>query len=113
MARENISNQIWAGAGDAIADVREKLEEAIWGRAVTERGDAPEWPKAEEPQIEPQGMNGEVLSPEHEPYSYAPGDTLLERGTVIEGQAVQWPEAQETQPTQMLEDHSRDVDIDR
>lgn len=51
MARENFSDQLWNGLGDAIADIREKLiEEAMWGRVVNERDSAPQWPQAQEQQ---------------------------------------------------------------
>ena len=50
MQKQNFSEQLWSGVGDAIADIREKLEESLWGRAVTERGEAPQWPQAREEQ---------------------------------------------------------------
>ena len=115
MPEQNFADQLWNGLADAVADIREKVVEEPWfGRVVTERGDAPEWPKAEEPNIEPQGMSGETLGPEHEAQSYNPSsDRLLEHGQVIDNEPARWPEAREPGPSQSLEDRSSDIDIDR
>jgi hypothetical protein len=49
MPEQNFSEQLWSGLADAVADIREKVvEEPMWGRAVTERGEAPQWPEARE-----------------------------------------------------------------
>jgi len=45
MREQSFSEQLWNGLGDAVADIREKLEESLFGRAVTERGEAPQWPR--------------------------------------------------------------------
>jgi hypothetical protein len=112
------ADDLWKGAGDAIADVREKFEEAVWGRAVTERGEGAQWPQAEEPQhMEPEGLNGEILPPEAAASHEAAGP-LLEHGTVINQEPgrddtalAHWPEAREPEP-----EHERNVpeqDIER
>ncbi len=42
---------LWQGIGEAVSDIRQKLvEEPMWGRAVTDRDSAPEWPQAQEPE---------------------------------------------------------------
>jgi hypothetical protein len=51
MARQSASDEFVQGFGNAVADIREKFEESVYGRAVTERGgDAPQWPEAREPE---------------------------------------------------------------
>jgi hypothetical protein len=50
MSRQSFSDQLWNGLGDGVADIREKFEEAMWGRAVTDGPEAPHWPEAQEPE---------------------------------------------------------------
>src|ERR1700678_4092021 len=48
MAKRTLSEELWKGLSDGVADIREKFEESVWGRSVTERGDAAQWPEAEQ-----------------------------------------------------------------
>jgi hypothetical protein len=50
MSRQSFSDQLWNGLGNGVADIREKFEEAMWGRAVTDRSEGPRWPEALEEQ---------------------------------------------------------------
>jgi hypothetical protein len=52
MSKQSLSEQLWNGLADAVADIREKVvEEPMWGRSLTEREtQAPEWPQAREEQ---------------------------------------------------------------
>jgi hypothetical protein len=51
MREERLFDQLYQGVANAVADVREKFEEAVWGRAVTDReATAPHWPEAREPE---------------------------------------------------------------
>ena len=121
MSSQSFSEQLWNGIGDAIADIREKAVEEPWfGRVVTERGDAMEWPQAQEPepmQMQPEGMTGDILPPEHA--AHEPGGwPALEQGTVLEGQAepvqdsprLDWPQAQDMEPQR---EQAQDIDLDR
>jgi hypothetical protein len=55
MRNESVFDQLIRGIGDAVVDIREKVEEALYGRVVNER-DAPQaqpmaaWPQAREVQ---------------------------------------------------------------
>lgn len=113
------SEELWNGLGDAIADIRERAVEEPWfGRVVTERGDAAEWPQAQEPQqMEPELPAGEILPPERE--AHEPGAwPRLEHGTVLEGQAdpmphsprLEWPQEREMEPER---EHAQEMDLDR
>lgn len=119
----------WKGMGDAIADIREKTEEALWGRPVTERGEAaeasPQWPQAREEQ-EPQGMSGDILPPEPAVSHETPSWPRVEHGAVLEGEAQEisrdtprlgWPEAREAESPGFAERERErnepDPDIDR
>jgi len=43
------SDEFWQGLGNAIEDVRQKVvEEPMYGRAVTDGQDGPQWPQATE-----------------------------------------------------------------
>jgi hypothetical protein len=63
MAKRTFSEELWKGLSDGVADIREKFEESVWGRAVTERGDAPQWPEAREPEAREHAAEQQ---PEHE-----------------------------------------------
>jgi hypothetical protein len=66
MAHSNLSDQLWNGLGDGVADIREKFEEAVWGRAVTDGPDGPRWPEVREEQPS-FGSSTHVREMEHEP----------------------------------------------
>jgi hypothetical protein len=51
MRGQSLSEQLWSGLGNAISDVREKLETSLWGSPVTERGESPQWPQAQEQEL--------------------------------------------------------------
>ncbi|HEV8039087.1 MAG TPA: hypothetical protein VGP62_09505 [Bryobacteraceae bacterium] len=42
--------RLWDGMGDAVSDIREKFEEAMWGRAVTDGPERLQWPEPQEPE---------------------------------------------------------------
>lgn len=120
MRAESFGEALWNGVGDAVADVREKYEEAVWGRAVTEPGEPPEWPQAHEQQQMQQetGMpTGEILPPEHDAHEEARW-AELEHGTVLEGQAeriedtprLEWPQGRDMEQERERE---QDIDLDR
>jgi hypothetical protein len=47
MANQSLWEEFSRGFGDAIADIREKVVEEPWyGRVVTDRDTAPQWPEA-------------------------------------------------------------------
>lgn len=124
MAERSFFEEIYAGMADAVADIREKVVEEPWfGRAVTERGEAPQWPEAREAEAEPQpgGLNGEILGPEAEPMNTRDSAAFLEHGSVLDAQPMntesspQWPEARQalTYNPEQERDRSPDMDIDR
>jgi hypothetical protein len=53
MQRKSILDEILSGVGDAVADVREKYEEAVFGRAVTEPDTEPRLWAAREAETAP------------------------------------------------------------
>jgi hypothetical protein len=119
MPRESFGEQLWRGLGDAVADIREKVvEEPMWGRVVTERGEAPEWPQARE--AEPsahEGLSGETLGPESQPMNTHDNAGLLQHGFVIDAEPMNresspsWTEA--TRALTYNPQHEQDKDIDR
>jgi hypothetical protein len=124
MQERGVWEQIFVGLGDAIADIREKAEEAIWGREVTERGEHMPWPQAPERQQQSERTYGEILPPEHSASHEAGPWPRLESGAVLEGQAeyiredtprLQWSQARESQPEvgEHDRDSAADIDIDR
>ncbi len=123
MSRESFGDQLWNGLADAVADLRERHEEAWFGRAVTERGEAPEWPQAREAEPQSTGLNGDILGPEVEPMQPRDSAGLLEHGYVLNAEAMQpestslWPQAREAltyNPEQERDrSHEPDMDIDR
>jgi hypothetical protein len=47
MKNSTFSEQLWQGLGEAIADIRQKvIEEPMYGRAVTDGPEGPQWPDA-------------------------------------------------------------------
>ena len=66
MAHSNLSDQLWNGLGNGVADIRGKFEEAVWGRAVTDGPEGPRWPEAREEQPS-FGSSTHVREMEHEP----------------------------------------------
>lgn len=52
MPRRTFSEELWKALGDGVADIREKFEESVWGRTVTDRAETPHWPEAREAQPE-------------------------------------------------------------
>ena len=49
MEKESLGEQLWKGLGDAVRDIREKgVEEAWYGRALTEGQEYPQWSGAQE-----------------------------------------------------------------
>jgi hypothetical protein len=53
--QKSLYDTLSEGLGDAVADVRAKYEEAVWGREVTagQEAEAPQWPQAREQEPEP------------------------------------------------------------
>ena len=94
MAKENLWEQLMSGIGNGISDVREKVEEAMWGRAVTHESQQP----AEVSQEPEQAGLGSKTSVRH----FSPA---LES----------WPEARESHTERLRDDRSKDqeLDIDR
>lgn len=125
MPREqSFFEQLSHGIADAVADIREKVVEEPWfGRVVTERGEAMEWPEAREAEPLQEALSGEILGPEAEPMNARDSAGFLEHGTVLNGQAMnaepsgQWPQARQEltyNPEQQHErEPERDLDIDR
>ena len=119
MSKAKLSEELWRGLADALADIREKVVEEPWfGRVVTERGEVPQWPEAREAEPPPSGLSGEILGPEWEPTHTSGSAGFLEHGHVVNGQAMnresspQWPRALTYNPEQDR-DRSPDLDIDR
>lgn len=124
MANEFLED-LMQGFGDAVADIREKVVEEPWfGRVVTERGEAPQWPEAREAEPQPGGLSGEILGPELEPMNIPDSAGLLEHGFVLDAQPIntesspQWPQAREAEPAPSVEQERErapepDMDIDR
>ena len=111
MPQQNGWEKFAQGVGDAIADIREKAYEEAWfGRAVTERGDGPHWPEAE--QEGPQGMSGQVLPPEWEPSAAPSSAPQIAHGWVIDNENPEWPKAQEGQVQRLEQDRDRNIDND-
>jgi hypothetical protein len=115
MREEKFLDRLSRTFGDAVADVREKFEEAVWGRAVTDReATAPQWPQARD---EPEPSFGSVtrtidVGPtrdqmqENGNYRLAAMERELNR--------PQWPK--ENGPTQDIgqdRDRNADRDMDR
>jgi hypothetical protein len=52
MKKQTLSEELWKGLGDAVADIRQKVvEEGYFGRAVTQLDiDAPQWPVPRDPE---------------------------------------------------------------
>src|SRR5450631_3663219 len=91
----------FTGLGNAVADVREKYEEAVWGRAVTERGESPQWPEAREAEPQPTGLSGEILGLDAQPMHAE--------------SSPQWPQAREalTYNPEQERDRTQDMDMER
>jgi len=124
MPKQTLSEELWQSLGDAITDIREKaVEEPWWGRSLSDNDAAPQWPQAqqEQEQHQPEGLSGEILSPEAQPMTTPENVPQLEHGFVLDNQgpSLQWPEPQEPQPSLGNETHTReiepqqDIDLDR
>ena len=51
MSKESFSEELWKGLGNAISDIRTKvIEEAYYGRAVTDGPEHLQWPEGQEPE---------------------------------------------------------------
>ena len=49
MSKQSLSEQLWNGLGDAVADIRQKvIEEPMYGRAVTDGREGLQWPEPQE-----------------------------------------------------------------
>jgi hypothetical protein len=49
MSKQSFSDELWNGLADAITDIRQKVvEEPMYGRAVTDGPESPQWPEARE-----------------------------------------------------------------
>jgi hypothetical protein len=112
MPERDVWGELAQAFDGGLADVREKVEEALWGRAVTEPGQGMDIGLGEQQaSMEPQALSGEVLGPEASYYN--PSEyQALDHGQVIDA----WAEASERSHTQaLLEDRSNDQsqDIER
>ena len=106
-------DELYAALGDAVADIRERHEEAWFGRVVTERGEAYQRP---EPSVEPEptGLNGEVLGPEVEPVQTHGDAGLLGHGWVVDGECSrEWPQATEALTYNPEQEPERTQDMGR
>jgi hypothetical protein len=111
MAKQTFSEQLWNGLGDGMADIREKFEESVWGRAVTERGESPQWPQAQEPEPSFGSSTHSIdVGPTHDQM----GENANYRLAAMERElnAPQWPQAEQGRDEQRRE-QDRDVDLDR
>src|SRR5579862_8482447 len=98
MADDSWIAELYGGLGEAVTEIRETYEEAVWGRAVTEPHD---WPQDSTPEVQPQqpvGLEGEVLPPEVAPMHTPESAGQLEHGYTIDAEAMQadasagWPQ---------------------
>lgn len=110
--KESIFDQLYNGIADAVADIREKVVEEPWfGRTVTEREQAPQWPQAQEP--EPSlGSATHVIDvgPTHDQI----GDNANYRLAATErDQSPQWPQAEVAQPEPSREREAVDREMER
>jgi hypothetical protein len=116
--------ELWNGIGDAIADIREKVvEEPMWGRVVTERGEGGLWNEAapESPSLEPQGLSGEILPPEPGLWQDPAHGAAIEHGTVIENEThapgrnevALWSEGRSDGPGSYERERAQEPDIER
>jgi hypothetical protein len=77
MPRQSFFDELTQGFGNAVADIRQKVvEEPMYGRAVTDRDAAPEWPPAQEPE---QAFGSSTHSREMEPTREQAQDMDLDR----------------------------------
>lgn len=102
--------------GDAVADIRAKYEEAVYGRTVTERGEAPAWPEAQSQEQQPSfgsATHTIDVGPTHDQI----GGNANYRLAAMERElnASEWPQADQshTRREQDRDDKNRDADIDR
>jgi len=107
-----MANELWNGLGDAVADVREKYEEAVFGRAVTDRESAPGWPQAQEQEASFGSRTHEMdVGPTHgqvqENANYR--EAAMER----DANGPQWPQAEQGPNQGRDERNAPDHDIDR
>jgi hypothetical protein len=105
-------DELWNGMVDAIADIREKVvEEPMWGRAVTERGEAPQWPQAQEPEPAFGSVTHRIdVGPTHDQMQENANYRLAAMERELNG--PQWPQAEQGRDEQQR-DQNRDVDLDR
>jgi hypothetical protein len=108
----SFSDQLWGGLGDGVADIREKFEEAMWGRAVTERGEAPQWPQSQEPEPSFGSVTHSIdVGPTHNQMQ----ENANYRLAAMERQlnAPQWPQAEQGRDNDRRHEQDRDIDLDR
>jgi len=115
MARPSMSDELSQGFGDAVADVRSKFEEVMWGRAVTERGgEAPAWPQAQEPE---QSFGSVTRNIDVGPTIEQTHDNANYRLAAMERDcnSGQWPQADQSHAQRIEQERKqdRDQDIDR
>lgn len=105
---------------DAVSDIREKVVEEPWfGRVVTERGEAPQWPEQREAEPQPEGLSGEILGPESQPMDTRESAGHLEHGFVLDAEPMntdsspQWPHSRQalTHEGEPNRDREQDKDI--
>ena len=130
----NLLEQLSKGLADAVSDIREKYEEAVFGRAVSDQGQpGPETDERaafgsktmhfEKGLRGPEALNGQVLSPLAEPFTGPPSALeRLDHGTIIEGEGREpkellrlgWPEArQQSEPGESFANRDREQGMDR
>jgi hypothetical protein len=112
MREEKFFDQLYKGVTNAIQDIREKVEESIWGRVVNERDTqaGPQWPQAREQ--EPEASFGAVtrtidVGPTRDQMQENGNYRLAVMGRELD--RPQWPK--ETGPTQDIgQDRDRNAD---
>lgn len=113
-------DELIEGFGNAVADIRERaVEEAWFGRIVTERGEWPEWPEAGD--IGPKGLNGDIFGPEREATHTPDNAGLLEHGYVLNAEPMReesgWPQIESRfgggGSYSDEAERDRDIDLDR
>jgi hypothetical protein len=100
--------------GDAVADIRAKYEEAVYGRTVTERGEAPAWPQAQEQEQQPSfgGVTRTIdMGPTHDQIGGNANYRLAQMERECNG--GEWPKADQSHEQRERDDKNRDQDIDR
>jgi hypothetical protein len=117
MREEKLFDQLYKGVTNGIQDLREKVEESIWGRVVNERDTqaGPQWPQAreQEPEASFGGLTRTIdVGPTHGQmqengnYRLAAMDRELDR--------PQWPKATgHTQDIEQDRDRGADRGMDR